>query len=264
MNDETRALRADIRDTRERISGTLDELGDRLNPQRLKRQAKDSIREATIGRVTNMGHSVVDTIRENPIPAAMIGIGLGWLYVNGRRGSDVERYRERHGFEYRGDVSARSPRLRQDDAAGGIGASVSPRDDDSALQRGTQRVSEAVADVSDRVTDTVGNLTDRAQHMAHDVVDTTRDQVRRLEDRFQETLYENPLAVGVAAVALGVAAGLAIPETRKEAELMGDTRDRLMERVKEKAEEVGEQVQRLAERSANEASAGAREEGLMK
>src|SRR5688572_13317075 len=128
MNDETRALRDDIRDTRERMSGTLDELGERLNPHRLKQQAKESIKDATIGRVTNMAsnarHGVADTIRENPIPAAMIGIGLGWLFFNGRRADDVERYRARHHLDYQGDLTARTPRLRQDDAAGGMGSSV--------------------------------------------------------------------------------------------------------------------------------------------
>jgi Protein of unknown function (DUF3618) len=265
-NDETHVLRDDIRETRERMSETLDQLGDRLNPQRLKVQAKESIKEATIGRVTNMansaGNTVVDTVRDNPIPAALVGIGLGWLIYNRRRVSDLDRYRARSSMAYRGDITARTPRLRQDDAAGGIGASISPIDEPNAVQRGTQRVSETVGDVTDRVGERVSELTDRAQDIAQDVVETTRYQARRLEHRFQDTLSENPLAVGMAAVAVGLAAGLAIPESRKESELMGEARDRLVERVREKAEEVGEKVQRVAERAVDEVSASAREEGL--
>ena len=266
MTEETRTLRDEIRDTRERMSGALDELGDRLNPQRLKRQAKDSIRDATLGRVTNMANhasnNVMDTIRENPVPAALVGIGLGWLFMNGRRGADSQQFRERHGFEYHGDISARTPRLRQDDAAGGVGSSVSASDESDGLQRGTQRVSETVGEVSDRVTERVGELTDRAQQIAEDVADTTREQARRLEHRFENTLQDNPIALGVAAVAVGLAAGLVVPQTRKESELMGETRDRFVERVRERAEEVGEKVQRVAERTVEEVSASAKAEGL--
>ena len=104
---DTAAIRADIRETRERMSQTLDGIGERLNPQVLKQQVRDeiqerkqqlkeNIREATIGRaqhmardaagrVTETRRGIADAIRENPIPAAMVGIGLGWLLYNGRR-----------------------------------------------------------------------------------------------------------------------------------------------------------------------------------
>ena len=62
-------------------------------------------------------------------------------------------------------------------------------------------------------------------------------------------MEERPLAVGAAAIALGVVAGLMIPSTRKEDELMGETRDRLMERAKEvggEALEKGKQVATVA------------------
>jgi len=66
---------------------------------------------------------------------------------------------------------------------------------------------------------------------------------------FWETMEERPLALGAAAIALGVVAGLMIPSTRKEDELMGETRDRLMERAKEvggEALEKGKQVAHVA------------------
>src|SRR5688572_28778585 len=80
------ALRADIDRTRRRISEDLDELGQRLNPQNVKAQIKDGVREATIGRVENMarqaGDGLMQTIKDNPLPAAMAGIGLAWLFMN--------------------------------------------------------------------------------------------------------------------------------------------------------------------------------------
>src|SRR4051812_6385247 len=89
--------RADIEATRQRMGETLEELGARLNPNRLKQQAKDKVRDATIGRgqtmaqttiekATSAGRTVTDVVRENPIPAAMIAAAISWLFWNSRRG----------------------------------------------------------------------------------------------------------------------------------------------------------------------------------
>ena len=91
----TEALRAEIETTRMRMSDTLDEIGNRLNPQTIKENVKDSIREATIGRVSHMARNatesvqrstsgITNAVRENPIPAAMIAVGLGWMFFNNK------------------------------------------------------------------------------------------------------------------------------------------------------------------------------------
>lgn len=91
----TEALRAEIETTRMRMSDTLDEIGNRLNPQTIKENVKDSIREATIGRVGHMARNasesvqrgtsgIANAVRENPIPAAMIALGLGWMFFNNK------------------------------------------------------------------------------------------------------------------------------------------------------------------------------------
>ena len=79
MTDDEQAevaeIRADIEETRLEMGGTLNELGDRLEPAHLVQQAKENVREATIGRVeeTAKGISdmVMETIKRNPIPAAL-------------------------------------------------------------------------------------------------------------------------------------------------------------------------------------------------
>jgi ElaB/YqjD/DUF883 family membrane-anchored ribosome-binding protein len=107
-----------------------------------------------------------------------------------------------------------------------------------------------------------GEVADRAQEMAHNVADQTRRKARRAEDQFRE----NPLAMGAAAVALGMAAGLAIPETSKESELMGDARDRIAGKVREAAsgtkDKVEQVVERVADQAQTTAKTSAREEGL--
>jgi ElaB/YqjD/DUF883 family membrane-anchored ribosome-binding protein len=297
----TAFLRAEIRETRERMSETLGELSERLNPNRIKAQVKQNIREATVGRVENMarnaadrvnetGHGVVDRIRENPIPAAMIGIGLGWLLFGSRRNERTlwERsYVTEGGWEgttgYVGDLSATTPRLSQDDANGGMGSTISREpgvvdkvrdrvtgigetvlDSTTGLASGAR---ERVSDVAGRAGETVGDVAGRARTIAHSVGDGARTRLHAATDRFDTTMNENPVAIGVVALAVGMAAGLAIPESRRERQLMGEYRDQLVDRVRNTVDDTRERVKHVAERVVEEtkdvAREASREEGLI-
>jgi gas vesicle protein len=251
-------IRAEIRETRERMGDTIEEIGERLNPERLKEQVKDGIRDATTGRVKTMAQnaadrvnearqSITNTIRENPIPAAMVGVGLGWLIWGGRqqgasgsgsryaararRGlSDVSLGGSAEGTEFSGPYAEPSAAFAASERGGGIGESVK---------------------------ETAGELADRAQNVAGTVAEQTRTQSRRVQEQF----FENPLAIGTATLALGLAAGLAVPATRKEAELVGDARDKLVDRVRNVARETSEKVQQVAERVVDEVQVTGRQAG---
>lgn len=304
---ETDHLRHEIAETRDRMSETLDELSVRLNPNRIKEHVRENIREATVGRVENMARhaqervietreGILDTIRDNPIPAAMIGIGLGWMLFNGRRSdshshgswSHTHRPNEingRYNPGYYGDVSATTPRLMQDDAAGGIGASISHYDEPGVVDKLRSKVSDAASTVGDTASDIVGqaggvisdvagrtqervsDVAHRVSYVASDVAETTRYQAERVEERLSRTMRENPLAIGAVALAVGMAAGFAIPETRRENQLMGATRDQLMDRARDVVEDAREKVQHVAERVVDETKDtvkdAARSEGLV-
>ncbi|MDQ5826373.1 MAG: DUF3618 domain-containing protein [Chloroflexota bacterium] len=103
--DDPDAIRAGIEQTRAEMSSTINAIQEKLNPQVLMDQAKDtlqdaasniistakdSVREATVGRVEHMVSDITDTakdtggnfvqmVKDNPIPAALVGLGLGWL-----------------------------------------------------------------------------------------------------------------------------------------------------------------------------------------
>jgi len=265
-------LRAGIRETRERLGETLEELGARLNPQHIRQQVKHDIRDATIGRVEHMARqaadrvqetrsSLADTIRENPIPAAMIGIGLGWLFMNRRRGDDTSRARGAYD-------PYRQPRIDAYDTGaygGSYGAAYDARyaagtggyqsHDPGAAERVRERASETAHDVAERTQYAAQAVAQQTQHAAHAVAQQTRTQVRRVEDRFDE----QPLVVGAATLALGLAAGLAVPPSDREVRLMGDARDRLVDRVKDVAGEAAGKVQHVAARVMDEAQDTARE-----
>src|SRR5215212_3103500 len=88
------------------MAGTVGELGERLDPGNIADRARGRVRDATIGTIEGKveemttaasdfasdagrtaqeaGSGLIETIRQNPVPAAMAGIGIGWLVMNRR------------------------------------------------------------------------------------------------------------------------------------------------------------------------------------
>jgi hypothetical protein len=85
----TTDIRAQIERTRAEMSQTIDAIEERLSPARLMNDAKQSVKDATVGRVKRLaatmtvsadadrpfdGKRVVDAVRANPLPFAIAGV----------------------------------------------------------------------------------------------------------------------------------------------------------------------------------------------
>src|SRR5689334_6361641 len=203
-DENTEQLRAGIEDTRADMSQTLNEIQERLSPEHLVDQAKEAVREATIGKVEKamgavaepvrevagragnaikeVGTTVGDTIWKNPIPLALIGLGVGMLVMKNYRGQSYE--------------SSSSPRRlpqnkRSNYAMGDVGQ---PQQNTGA---GTlNQVKETASDLANRSTQTLNELGTKAKNSA---------------SRLGEIMRDNPLAAGAVAIAAGTAVGLMIP-----------------------------------------------------
>ena len=96
----TRQIRAEIERTRGDMSETIDAIQDRLRPSRIASQTATNIRNAADERLRDVAESeLVQDLRANPIPTAMIGLGiagLAWLAFAGRDG-DRDRETSRYG-----------------------------------------------------------------------------------------------------------------------------------------------------------------------
>jgi ElaB/YqjD/DUF883 family membrane-anchored ribosome-binding protein len=158
LPDDPDQIEQEIEQTRSEMCGTIDEIQERLNPERLKEQAKEAAHDATIGRVVDAkdqavekvqelasqatdkvrsltggngdsgdsdstasqftgaardtGSTIVQTIRENPIPAAIAGAGLGWFLTH--RSGDQE-YERRSGYMSNSPSTQRGYRGQQMD-----------------------------------------------------------------------------------------------------------------------------------------------------
>jgi ElaB/YqjD/DUF883 family membrane-anchored ribosome-binding protein len=293
-------IRSDMKQTREEMAETINEIQDRLSAENLKNQAKEMVRDATIGRVEEMSYranrkvrgvtaNIVETVKDNPVPAALVGLGLGWLMMKGpdRPSYDYPYYRDPYGQEHyrpafgRGryttdeDMPYRSGG-RLDEArekAQGAMHDVRDRAEDaidtvreSAREVGEQaremgsQARERVEEFTDQARDQVDNLRYQARERAEEWGDEIQHRTRHASERAQRTYYRNPLGVAAAAVALGLVVGLAIPETEAEHRWMGETRDNLVERAKEATQETVDRVQRVAEEAGRAASEEAEEQ----
>jgi ElaB/YqjD/DUF883 family membrane-anchored ribosome-binding protein len=250
--DEDEATRAEIERTRLEIehtradmSETVDAIQDRLSPESLKEQAKDRVKEATVGKAQEAGSGIVGTIRANPLPAALTGIGLGWLLMSARQQSSAQGSYRTGAYAY-----DNSPRYGESGADG-----PSPG---QAAERARDKAGEAATQVQDKA----GQVASQAQDRASRLGEQARYQARRAGDGFQRMLQENPLAVGALGVGVGAAVGLAIPETTKEHEVMGEARDTVVEKAQEKAQDAQQRVQQVAQEAQSAAQQEAENQGL--
>jgi ElaB/YqjD/DUF883 family membrane-anchored ribosome-binding protein len=277
--DETEIIAADIRISQERLGDTVEEIGERFNPTRLKEELKSDIRDATIGKVENMAQqtadmvsdaqrSLMESIRENPIPVVMVGLGLGWMILNAStRTKRMGASSQYDNFQRRGGARSMYDEQQGDGWSSMYYDDQQGRDFDQQQSGTLDRAKNKASDVVDTVKQKASHLADETQQKASEmgerVADQTRVQTRRVERAFQD----NPLVIGAAALALGLAAGLAIPSTETEDELVGETRDELVDKVKDVAEDTKSKVQQVAERVMDQAESTAKdsahEVGLM-
>ena len=72
--------------TRARLDGTIDALQQKLSPGELMSQAVTYFKE---GSGMDLSHNIGRSLRDNPVPVALIGLGLGWLVVAASRRSEA-------------------------------------------------------------------------------------------------------------------------------------------------------------------------------
>ncbi len=251
------AIRADIEQTRERLGETVEALGEQLNPANITQRVKETVRDATIEKVKTMANDtknrLADSIRENPIPYALIAGGIGWLLVNRRR--EQSPVAPAH-FE---STMLGSNENQHDNVAHKVadGARDAAEKVAATASDAAGRVAHGAKDVADRVAS-------GAKSVAHGVAQQTRTQVQRVETKFEQS----PLALGAVAVAVGVAVGLALPITKKEGALMGEKRDQLLDKAREAVADTKDKVRRTAEAAVPEVKSviadAARSEGLLR
>jgi ElaB/YqjD/DUF883 family membrane-anchored ribosome-binding protein len=217
-------IASEIEDTREEMTVTVQAIGERLDPANIVQDAKETVRDATIGRVEDMtsnamdtatetGSGILETVRRNPLPAAMAAIGIGMLLMNRSNRPDRDLSGAWRDTDYR--------------ASRGYGSGVTERAGETIDQVG-QKASRVASDVRSNV----GDLPDQVGTTARDVGGNA-----------QRIVEENPLAVGAVAFAVGAAIGMALPTTDVERNVLGQAADRAMITAEQTAQQAVRQLE---------------------
>jgi hypothetical protein len=274
---DPKEIEAEIEQTRSEISESLNAIGEKLSPEQLKQDAKeifDEAKEAVVDKLRDAKDSALEAAnerlrdvgeraryagevtygyaRENAIPLGLIGLGIGWLLLSarGRRnGGYGIRQRERQAFgsrdidygEYGEDFDAPNWSDRRVERG-------------TAFKRSMEATKERAAEVADRakhgLDEGVRRARERARdfgHRANELGHHARDRFVRVEHDALDFANENPLAVGAAALAVGVGVGLLLPPTRREDEVLGEARDRLVGEVRGSVDGMGRAVKQTAD-----------------
>jgi gas vesicle protein len=233
----TKELRADIEQTREELSETVNAIQERLRPANVMANAKETVKNAALDRARDVAESEpVQYVRSNPLPVAMIGIGLAGVAIL----AFGDRGRHRDGW--------RRPRMGGDwrttsrfDRADGTTGYYEPFDRDETY-RGTMNAA-GYGEAEESFGRRWGY---EPSFRENDWSGRSRQILRRQQRQIRRTWDENPLIVGAASLVLGTVVGLAIPATERENQLMGDARDSMVESVQDKVREKVDEVQEVA------------------
>jgi len=192
-----------------------------------------------------------NAVRNNPISAALIGMGVVWLFASRTGGSSpLERVRgvadaaqdvwqgaASHLTSASGDIQGRAS-----------AASTTLREQGEKFMDG---ISEKCGEFAEPITEYAGAVPDLAGNWLDDV-----------RSNMSEVFRSQPLALGAVGLAIGAAMAASIPVTKTEMEYLGETSDLVKQTVTEIATEKAQDVVDLGEKVVGAVADEARQQGL--
>jgi ElaB/YqjD/DUF883 family membrane-anchored ribosome-binding protein len=302
QHNEPEALRSDIDVTRRRMDDTMDALGDRLQPRHLLDELLGflrgggndgesrltQIREKVTTSCDTAMHSVVDSVKQNPMPALVIGAGVAWMVYSSRKRSDYD-YDEYYSsqdasmrydpdthydrpLDYPAPVGSEWNEQGESKAWGQEGASKLGQIKDKAsaatgqmkekLSHATEAAREKLSHAGEAAREKMTAIRERAGEVTSRMRDTTADVYSRSRQRVVATADHHPLEVGLVALAAGLMVGLAMRTPRAVNRKLGPAADRLRERTREAGSEMLQKGKRVAEAAASAVKEEAEAQGL--
>jgi ElaB/YqjD/DUF883 family membrane-anchored ribosome-binding protein len=287
-NDKTSdELRLEVAETRAKVAEDVQALGHKLAPANLRREAQQAVsrtvRDGAVAvRERALQNTMVQSVRQNPIPYALIGVGIGWLWFGSRRNGGraftyrtgpQRRYDEPRAYGYGAlsdeghfDADAYSAEGYEgldegSDYAVGEHAGYEGRAQGVRQHAGevTQHAREKARDLAGTASERIRDARGRALRGAQQVSARAKQQARHVSEQAEHVWHENPLAIGAVALAAGAAVGLVLPRTSAEDRFMGDMRDRLLDAAQEKARTAQQVATESARRALDTAKQTARE-----
>lgn len=254
MSYETDRIEADISESRHRLNDTIEALGHKLSPG----QIVDEVLGLAQGQAGHFAANLGRQVRDNPLPAVLIGAGLVALMMNNNARTEHSDYDDRHwraidearwrtarlahetqeAFEARlHDAYAKALDLRHE--AG------------EAMDAFKSRVSRAVSSIdhaAHRAGRKIAHAFSDAKHFAQDQARHAGESAAHARHAAMTFYADNPLAAGAIAVAIGALVGAAAPLTEMERDALDGAADRAAGAGAKLAERGADLAERAASR----------------
>jgi ElaB/YqjD/DUF883 family membrane-anchored ribosome-binding protein len=204
--DPVEDAKSQIEQTRAEMSQTIDAIQERLAPSNLAQQAKHAVRDATVGKAQDMvenagdsargfGSGIVETIKQNPIPAALAGVGIGWLIMSGRKNTTHDtvrgyspgyRYDTRSGYQgYGTDYRTYPADYDYSRQGSGVGGRIQQASNAASTVAG--QAQNVAGQAVGTVQETAGQVASQVQGTAGQVVGQFQDTAGQVAGQVQET-----------------------------------------------------------------------------
>ena len=214
-----------------------------------------------------------EAIRQNPVPAALIGAGLLWMFMGGAKntvlgGASRSLFRGlAEGAQQTGAAASRGAREVGARVADGASAIA-----ETAGEAGSQ-AADAVRNAAGAWSDAASQTASQATQMAQTAYDAAGNMIgpsdhsmsrqrpaayQGLQQTLAEMFDKQPLLLGAVGIAVGAGIAASLPASNVENRLMGDTADSL----KDKAQELWDETARRAESMAAKGLEEAKAQGL--
>ena len=259
-------IEQDIERTRSEMKSTLEAIEQKLAPQRLLEQAMDAVRNI-VSPESGLGR----TVRDNPVPLALMGIGAVWLFIGASRKSASYGGGAHYGRHASGESMTSgyaSYGFGDGGNSGGVGSADYTSDYDAAGEGYETTAAGRAGRVLDKAKSKASRYADDATRYAHDVQDRAggwardaRTQVDQVTARAGDIYNQYPIAIGIGAVLVGAIIGASFRRTKTEDDLMGQHRDDLVRQADHTAAEALRKGEALAARAIEGAREAAAEGG---
>jgi ElaB/YqjD/DUF883 family membrane-anchored ribosome-binding protein len=199
-------------------------------------------------------HSVVDTVKANPIPAALVGAGIAWyIYSQTRDDSRSNYYADGdpiRGYtdEAYGGAAGGGSDVGQFVDGGEPGSGVGER-----LKEKAGEIRERSREAVDRTREKLHEVGERAGEIGMRVKERSNQLYQQGRQRVSNTVERHPLESGLACLAVGLIVGLALPTSNRVRTAVAPRARQLKQRSQEMVNK-GRQVAMSAANAAKDAA----------
>lgn len=253
-NESLSELERRSEQTRAELAQTVDALHSRVSPAAIKADVKSYVRDNPLQAAAiavGAAYPVWRLIGAIPAPVLLIGAGLAMAR---RTGTGTSRNGYSSGT--RGGVMSNLKEKASD-----LTSSLTEKAQDTV-----ESLRSKVTDTANRTTGTLSSTLDSTREAAsdtlHQVSDRASETYARASEQLSDMIERHPLLVGGVAFAVGSIVAAAVPVSRQESRLMGETAEEVRRRSQELAMQGLRQAKDVAQQVYETASEEIRQEGL--